>query len=183
MKLRGNNNNHQIKSFKEHSHAKIIESSEPFKRFKETSDTRITQFWGLRELVRWYRRGKRKLDRALRIEILYNKVLNLDIYFRNMLKLHLTYLPNIQQNHLKVVRVGTSSSEYATSEPDFAQIEDVCQHKECHLFRCKFEKSNLLKLEREDIDHPLEDQEDTIEHEETKFYEQELVSDGKYDES
>ena len=122
--------------------------------------------------MRWYRRGKRKLDRALRIEILYNRVLNLDIYFRNMLKLHLSYLPNIRQNHLKVVRVGTSSSECATSEPDFTQIEDVCQHKECHLFKCKFEKievstKNVIdplevieELEHEEIDRPVEAYED-----------------------
>ena len=59
------------------------------------------------------------MDRLLRIEILINKVLDLDLYFRDMKQLHLSAMNKIQEHHAKVVGVGTSSSENVTSEPEF----------------------------------------------------------------
>lgn len=90
----------------------------------------------LEELLRWYERGKEKMERNLRIETIVNKLLNLDIYNREMQELNIKEMERIKFHHHKVIMVDTDSSGYNTEEEEEANAADDCEHSECHAIKC-----------------------------------------------
>lgn len=58
-------------------------------------NTDVVASWGIDKLIRWYERGKQKVDRELRIETLINKVINLDVYVKEMMELNLNAMGRI----------------------------------------------------------------------------------------
>lgn len=94
----------------------------------EAGDEGIVANWGIGEISRWYKRGKKKMDKNLRIEVLLNKVMNLDLYVKEMMELNLAMMKRIQTSHFKVVTVDTDSSGYHTSDEDFRNAADDCEH-------------------------------------------------------
>lgn len=68
------------------------------------------------ELLRWYKRGKVKLDSNLRIEKILQRVLNLDIYQREMQEINIDYMKRIKYNNYKTVTIDTESSGYNTAD-------------------------------------------------------------------
>ena len=93
--------------------------------------------WGIDKTLRWYRRGKKKMDRELRIESLMHKVRNLDLYAKQMMQLELGAMKRIQHNRHKVVGVDTESSDGNTAEEDADNAHDDCEHEICHKVACK----------------------------------------------
>jgi hypothetical protein len=89
--------------------------------------------------LRWYERGKEKMSRNLRIESILNKVLNLDIYNREMQELNVGYMDRIKYHHHKVVMIDTESSGYNTEEEEGKNAEDDCEHAECHRIECRID--------------------------------------------
>ena len=87
--------------------------------------------------MRWYKRGKKKLDKELRIEVLLTKVLNMDVYIKEMMQLNIAAMENIKFNHHKVVTIDTESSSCDTEEEDARNAADDCEHIECHRVACK----------------------------------------------
>lgn len=98
----------------------------------ELDDVEFVQSWGVDKLARWYHRGKNKVDKELRIEVLLNRVLNLDLYIKEMMELNLSSMSRIQMNHHKVVKIDTPSSDYNTDEEEAKNAADDCEHPECH---------------------------------------------------
>ena len=52
---------------------------------------------------RWYKRGKIRLDQLLHVEMLLEKVINMDLYFKEMKKLNLNLLKQIQFHSQKTI--------------------------------------------------------------------------------
>lgn len=61
----------------------------------QAGDEDIVRSWGLGEITRWYKRGKKKMDKWLRIEVLLSKLMNLDLYVREMMELNLAMMKRI----------------------------------------------------------------------------------------
>lgn len=76
------------------------------------------------------------MDRELRIEVLLSKVINLDLYVKELMELNLAMMKRIQTSHHKVVTIDTESSGYNTEEEDAKNAEDDCEHIECHRVEC-----------------------------------------------
>ena len=87
--------------------------------------------------MRWYDRGLKKMENVLRIETIVNKVLNLDIYNREMQELNIGVMERIKHHHCKVVTIDTETSGYDTDEEEEANAADDCEHPECHRIDCK----------------------------------------------
>lgn len=104
-------------------------------------DEHSAQRWTSKELIRWYRRGKKKVDSVLRIETLLKKIQNLDLYAKEMMQLHLPSMKRIQYHHYNVVGVETQSSDYNSLEEDAKNAADDCEHLECHEVVCKVDKN------------------------------------------
>ena len=88
------------------------------------------------ELLRWYERGKEKMDRNLRIETLVNRVMNLDIYYREMREIEIANMERIKYHHHKVIMIDTESSGYNTEEEEADNAADDCEHPKCHRLNC-----------------------------------------------
>ena len=80
------------------------------------------------------------MDRELRIEVLLSKVLNLDLYVRELMELNIAEMKRIQTSHHKVVNIDTESSGYHTSDEDAKNAQDDCEHVECHRVHCQIER-------------------------------------------
>ena len=91
------------------------------------------------QVLRWYERSKVKLDNVLLIENWLNKILNLDVYVREMMELEIGSMTRIKRHHHKIVCIDTESSHYNTDEEDAANADDDCEHVECHRVHCKIE--------------------------------------------
>ena len=96
--------------------------------------------WRREEILRWYMRGKEKLEKELRIETLINKVNNQDIYVKEMMELNLGQMQRIKFNHRKVVGVDSETSGYDTAEEDALNADDDCEHAICHRLACIVEQ-------------------------------------------
>ena len=92
------------------------------------------------DILRWYMRGKEKLEKELRIETLINKVNNQDIYVKEMMELNLGQMQRIKFNHRKVVGVDSETSGYDTAEEDALNADDDCEHAICHRLACIVEQ-------------------------------------------
>ena len=55
----------------------------------------VVKNWGVKELMRWYKRGKEKVDKVLRIEVLLRKIQNIDLYVKEMMQLDLASMKRI----------------------------------------------------------------------------------------
>lgn len=97
----------------------------------------------LEELLRWYDRGKEKMERNLRIEAIVNRVQNLDIYNREMQELNIKEMERIKYHHHKVIMVDTESSGYNTEEEEGENAADDCEHPECHRIECKIDPKRM----------------------------------------
>lgn len=86
------------------------------------------QSWSIDTLARWYQRGKQKVDKELRIEVLLNRIINLDLYVKDMMELNLQAMSRIQMNHHKVVTIDTETSGYNTDDEDIKNAADDCEH-------------------------------------------------------
>ena len=52
-------------------------------------DPKIIENLSLAQQVRWFKRGSEKMDKLLRIENIAKKLMHIDIYVREMMKLNL----------------------------------------------------------------------------------------------
>ena len=93
------------------------------------------------QVLRYYTRGKKKLDKVLRIQNWLTMVLDLDVYFKEMKQLHVSSMSRIKRHHNKVVGIDTESSNYDTDEEDAKNAEDDCEHTECHRVYCKLKNN------------------------------------------
>ena len=85
------------------------------------------------------------MDRLLRIETILHKVLNLDIYVREMMELNLAEMNRIKYHHHKTVNIDTEVSSYNTEEEDEANADDDCEHVYCHRISCKIDPARNIK--------------------------------------
>lgn len=79
------------------------------------------------------------MDKLFLIENWLNKILNLDVYVREMMELEIGSMNRIKRHHHKIVCIDTESSHYNTSEEDAKNADDDCEHVECHRVHCKIE--------------------------------------------
>lgn len=110
---------------------------------KGLDDQKFVESWDLGKLARWYERGKKKVDKELRIEVLINRLLNLDLYVREMMELNLNSMSRIQMNHHKVVTIDTESSGYNTDDEEIKNAADDCEHPDCHRVDCKINNAKM----------------------------------------
>lgn len=89
------------------------------------------------------------MDKELRLETLLTKVLNLDLYVKEIMELNLAAMKRIKTSRHKVVNVDTDSSGYNTEEEDAKNAADDCEHVECHRVECMFE--GRIKEEKMDL--------------------------------
>lgn len=82
------------------------------------------------------------MDRNLRIEVLVKKILDMDTYIREMMKLNLAEMKRIKHNRRRVIKLDESSSEENTDEENKANAADDCEHDECHAVTCKYPRES-----------------------------------------
>lgn len=70
-------------------------------------------------------------------------ILNMDVYFREMMQLEIGRMKRIKHHHRKVVTVDTETSGYDTEEENAKNAGDDCEHVECHKIMCKKQNLNL----------------------------------------
>lgn len=102
-------------------------------------DKNFVRSWDHNELMRWYKRGKEKMLKQLRIETLINKVNNQDIYAKEMMEVNLAEMFRIKYNHRRVIGIDSDSSGRDTDEEDKANADDDCEHAYCHRVHCKID--------------------------------------------
>ena len=108
---------------------------------RDESDDEFVQAWSTSELMRWYRRGKKKMERMMRVEVLMSKLMNLDIYVNEMMDVNLNEITRIQKHHIKTVRMdtdNTTSEEERQNRRDKSRAEEDCEHVVCHKVNCQF---------------------------------------------
>lgn len=108
------------------------------------------------EVLRWYDRGLAKMENNLRIETIVNKVLNLDIYNREMQELNIGTMERIKYHHHKVITIDTDTSGYDTDEADGENAADDCEHAECHRIECKLDPERMKQAK--DLWHNIPEQ-------------------------
>ena len=64
-------------------------------------------------------------------------MLDVDVYFKEMMELEISKMKRIKHHHHKVVGIDTDSSDYVTDEEDAKNADDDCEHIECHKVHCK----------------------------------------------
>lgn len=99
------------------------------------------------------------MAQEVQIEAILNKIMDFDIYFRDMMRLDLPNLQHIKEHVNNVV--GLDSDEEEAEEPEF----NNCDHPECHVFRCKSEAGDMMEshtdILREQKQQPLQRREST----------------------
>ena len=102
--------------------------------------------WSTEQIRRWYFRGRYKMHKALRIEVLLSKLINLDLYVKLLMKLNITAMEKIQTHHHKTITIDTESSGFRTSEDDRNNAGDDCEHEECHDVKCKVQMRTAKRI-------------------------------------
>ena len=69
------------------------------------------------------------MDNELRIEVLHRKILNIDTYIREMMKLNLSKMDRIKHSRHRLIRIDTDDSDGNTAGEETANIADGCQHE------------------------------------------------------
>ena len=64
------------------------------------------------------------------------KVMNLNVYFKEMKELHIAKMNHIRRHPHKVVDVDVLEEEYDTDREDRKNAADDCEHPECHRVIC-----------------------------------------------
>ena len=70
------------------------------------------------------------MNKELRLEVLLSKLMNIDFYFREMKKLNLANMKEVQTGRHKVISIDTDSDHTNEEESKTAEVD--CEHQECH---------------------------------------------------
>ena len=73
-------------------------------------EERLTSSLDFDEILRWYKRGKRKMDELMRIEVLHEKVVTLELYLKELRQFTTAENRRIQQT--VVLRLPTLLDHY-----------------------------------------------------------------------
>ena len=87
------------------------------------------------------------MERNLRVETIINKLLDLDIYSREMQEMNIGTMERIQYHHHKTVVIDTQSSEYDTDKEYLLIDLADCEHVGCHRVRCKVDPDKRKRLQ------------------------------------
>ena len=72
----------------------------------------------------------------LRVEVLVAKLMNLDIYVREMMQLNLAHMTRIKYHHHKTVNIDTEDTSYCSADEEEENAYDDCEHDKCHKVHC-----------------------------------------------
>ena len=76
----------------------------------------------------------------MRIEVILGKLINLDLYVREMMQLNLAAMKRIQHHDNHVVGLDTSEEVEESEKEYWENAFDDCEHEVCHRVYCQIDE-------------------------------------------